>query len=644
MGFFLNPFALGAFAAVPVLIGIYYLRNRFQRRVVSTLFLWEGVVRAREGGRRKDRLLLPWTVILEVLALLCLVVAASKPYFWASTNRIPVIVILDDSFSMTAIESRNGKESSPRDRAFETLEELNKTGRYEFEFFLAGAEPRRLGRDQVPGRQSLEFLQDHWKCQQPAADIVSTVQTVRDIYQEDRRILVLTDHFPAESPLLQDYRVRWMSFGVPVENCAVSFAARQDPFDSDSDQSEKLLVRIERFSPGDKGTRDLEVAIRDADLPEDANLLARAEVKLTGSSAEEVQIVIPESARNRNLKVSIGDDALRQDNQLVLLAPAGNRLDIVLQFNDKEYLKYWTDVLKLVPGISVNEVSLTKADLVISDEELDLQDDQWQVLCPEQKKPIAFAGPFALNSDHPLVVGLPITKAIWAADEYQEPELPKESADQPGSSEDKSKSKNPITSSRRRINSRSVIRAGQTDLVSETVMTRNRRRIRINLRPRYSTLHLSPPSWLVLVVNLVQYRRQFMFGPQEVNSWQDTQSIRFPAAVEAARLTSPDGTDRDVPVIDGIAQVEMKENGVWKIRAIGPELETGEPYAWSWSHFSAAGHESDLADASTESTDNWQELEAGSRTYYRPFSWLFGFIGFFLVLACLYFNHRKAVR
>src|SRR5436305_6809310 len=96
------PLALAGLAAVPVLVAIYLLRNRFRRQPVSSLMLWEDPREAREGGTRIRRLQTPLLFLLELAAIVLLVLAATEPQVRARQGARPLVVVLDASFPMLA--------------------------------------------------------------------------------------------------------------------------------------------------------------------------------------------------------------------------------------------------------------------------------------------------------------------------------------------------------------------------------------------------------------------------------------------------------------------------------------------------------------------------------------------------------------
>src|SRR3954449_9928423 len=136
----LNPLTaavIGATAAA-ALTAVYLLRNRFRRRAVSSLMLWRDAREAREGGTKVRRLHTPLLFFLELAALALLCLAAADPHVRTSQGARPLVVVLDDSFSMTA-----GGDDSPRPRALDALAKgLGSNPPYSIRFVLAGDRPQ----------------------------------------------------------------------------------------------------------------------------------------------------------------------------------------------------------------------------------------------------------------------------------------------------------------------------------------------------------------------------------------------------------------------------------------------------------------------------------------------------------------------
>src|SRR5262245_19298397 len=96
------PWALAALAAVPALAAIYWLRNTWRQVPVSSLMLWLHQTEAQASGLRMRRLETPLLFFLEIAALILLAFAATGPRVDTGQGRWPLVVVLDDSFSMLA--------------------------------------------------------------------------------------------------------------------------------------------------------------------------------------------------------------------------------------------------------------------------------------------------------------------------------------------------------------------------------------------------------------------------------------------------------------------------------------------------------------------------------------------------------------
>ena len=108
---FAAPLGLLALLAIPAIVAIHLLRRRFPVRPIAGLFLWQAAHDVPDGGRRIDKL--PWTtsLLLECLAALALALIISGATLAPSASSEHLVVLLDDSVSMTAIDS-GGREST----------------------------------------------------------------------------------------------------------------------------------------------------------------------------------------------------------------------------------------------------------------------------------------------------------------------------------------------------------------------------------------------------------------------------------------------------------------------------------------------------------------------------------------------------
>ena len=180
---FTLPLGFLSLLAIPGLIAIYWLRTRSRRYPVSSLMLWVNQRQAREGGLRVDRLQTPLLFFLELLTIILLALAVAAPIIRTARGAIPLMVVLDDSFSMLA-----GGNDTPRSRAIEALEkELTPQGfnpftnrRYAVRYVLAGTEPQMLNEVASTAREAVTQLEG-WKCLSPFANLEAAIGLASEI-------------------------------------------------------------------------------------------------------------------------------------------------------------------------------------------------------------------------------------------------------------------------------------------------------------------------------------------------------------------------------------------------------------------------------------------------------------------------------
>lgn len=162
------PPALLGLLAPPVLAAIYLFRRRHRRHVVSTLIFWDQPPGSRDGGRRLNRLQTPLLFFLECLVLLLLILAAADPRVTGHAGGQPVVVVLDDSYSMLARADAPGSadpmDATPRARARQAIREHLAHSGSPARFVLAGLVPRVVGESVTEWSQASVQLDRRWSC------------------------------------------------------------------------------------------------------------------------------------------------------------------------------------------------------------------------------------------------------------------------------------------------------------------------------------------------------------------------------------------------------------------------------------------------------------------------------------------------
>ena len=115
---FATPLGLLALVAIPTIVAIHLFRRRFPVRPIAGLFLWQMARDTPEGGGKITKLPVTTSLILECLAALALALILAGARVRSDTAARHLVVLLDDSVSMTAVD---GRGESARDRAVQRV-------------------------------------------------------------------------------------------------------------------------------------------------------------------------------------------------------------------------------------------------------------------------------------------------------------------------------------------------------------------------------------------------------------------------------------------------------------------------------------------------------------------------------------------
>lgn len=506
-----TPLALLGLLALPALAAIYLLHNRSRPVPVSSLLLWVEARVAPDGGRRVDRFRPPLLFWLELLLLLLLVLAAAGPHLPTATGARPLVVVLDDSFSMRA-----GDPDSPRARAAAALlAEFRRAPRDSVRLILAGDRPQLLGEGTRRGGE-VEPLLAGWTCQSPVARLDAAVALAVELGGNLATVLVLTDRAPDPPP--DPGRLRWWAFGTARPNWAVVNASR-----APGPRGDRLLLEIANLAAEPRTTT----------LRVDAGGVRESEVRLNARETHRAVLELPADAPA--VRASVGGDDLPFDDA-VTLVPAGRRtVRTDVRLGEP---KLRTAVERAVKATGAATPAADRPHLVFLDAAAAAPDDDdaWVVRVLAEPDAEAFTGPFVLDRAHPLTDGLSPTGVIWGGGKSPLPGAP-------------------------------VVMAGNVPLVTDAETASGRHELRLRLRPDLSTLTESP-AWPTLVWNLIHWRAAHLPGLDRANvrvgedvTWTLTTP---PGAVE---VTRPGGEVVSVPVRGRRATVRADRAGVYALRA-----------------------------------------------------------------------------
>jgi hypothetical protein len=559
---FTTPLALWGLLALPILVGIYWLRVRHRRYPVSSLMLWLDPQEAPQGGTRIERLITPLLFFLELLALTLLVLAAANPYLALRERVRPLIVVLDDSYSMQA-----GGERSPRHQAVQALEEeLKRRPRPSVRFLLAGDGTQALGETAYTTAEALDRLRD-WRGWAASSRLEEALSFAGELGGELPLLLVLTDR---ESPTeLHKGRVQWWAFGQPRANIAIVNSAR-----TPHENGERCLLEIANFSDNDEETR----LVLETGAPPDE--WRRSSLRLRPRETRRVIFTLPE--KTPRLSARIDDDELAIDNRVSLLPMAVRPVRTMVRIKD-ETLRQSID--KALRAARHAERTEKQPEIVFTDgaDTPEESGDAWIVRLLAERDAVAYAGPFVLDRNHPLTEGLSLQGVVWGAGKARE---------LPGAP---------------------VILAGNVPLLTDTETRSHGHEVRLRLRPDRSTLP-DAPGWPILMWNLLQWRDSDKPGLHRANFRLGEQvALTFATPRPEVAVISPDGTRQPMPVQERRLVVRPDAVGVWSIEA--------DEESASFAVNALSANESDLTGCVSGRWGDWLD-ETSLRLEYQSIAWI----------------------
>jgi hypothetical protein len=580
--------------AVPLLAAIYWFRSRSRRVVVSSLMLWTDPRRPRQGGQLLRHMQAPLSFFLELLAIALVVVAAAGPAMVRKDVARPLLVVLDDSYSMLAQDpGRPGALGAPRGRAEAALVEELGGDNYLARFLLAGAEPRLLGeplRTVAEARQVLAA----WTCQSPGADLQRGIALAAEVGGPNARILVLSDQAPPVK--LEGGQVQWWAFGAKLPNMAITAALR-----SASGENQRALVEVTNLSdaPG-RTTLTLE----------GGNLASpkSTAVELAAGAARQFFLDLP--AGSPLLTATLGDDVLEIDNKVVLLPESTSPVRVSVDLGDAG-LRRAVDRVLTATGMAL-QVS-ERPDLIVCDgggtrdegrgARGEVQEggdpsspapppDAWRLEILGGKDAAAYAGPFVVDRTHPLAQGLSLDGAIWSA------------------------------SPQAVLSGPAIVTAGNVTLLTDREDGTGRHRLQMSFAPELSNLQ-DIPDWPILFANLLRWRRGAAVGAQSPNV-RLGQNVAVTLAEDAKRVevVPPAGPAWTLDVHNRRVEVPAERVGLYTVKAPGAAYQ-----------FSCNAVSRDESDLSRAETGRWGDRSGSPVHMDRQISirWVF----LLLALGCL---------
>jgi Ca-activated chloride channel homolog len=505
MSWFTNPIGLFAFAAIPAVIALHLFRRRHQELPVSSLFLWLSPDARESSGRRRQPLRRTPSFWLELAAALIAALFLSGFNPLANADAVHLIVVLDDSASMSAGSSDGS--SSVHQRLTERLEqEFDKLGRRtRVSLIRSGVRPTLLCGPGALIPEAREALRS-WHPTAPGHDPRPAMSLARELAL-GHEIWYLTDRDPGQGESLGD-EVRVIGFGAASTNAALIDVRRQSvaqTAEENGEAGDDLVSCNVRLYGAVNMPNQLEVVIG-------GEVMVTRQFELEPGKDLSFQFPLPPGTPAVQLRLQ--PDAILVDNSATLYPNPDRTVAIGFQLDDglAEHLRL-ADFADALPAVRFTP-DLSQAHLVFAHDAA--PQPAWSLVLPHEpgsggatdsnatsngsssnnggtgettnsngSGAEAFLQGFLPEKRHPLLRGMTFEGMLWSrARNFTPLGLP-------------------------------LLSVGSHALIGESVLGRASV-FMVNLLPLRSTLAQSP-DWPILVSNLVELRRASLEGPRDVN-------------------------------------------------------------------------------------------------------------------------------
>lgn len=533
--FLANPWGLLGLLSLPAIVVLHLFHRRFPPRTVGGLHLWGVEQHVPREGRRRDRLPVTPSLILEMLAALVLTLLLAQPRLRDRTAVPHLIAVLDSSASMSAV----GPEGrSARDRALEQLQARVAAHGPDCRVTLIGTgrRPVLLAGPSIEWSAARHQI-DVWRPELPDHSPLDALDQAVVLAREGGSVLFLTDQLPETDRNTATGRawgipamVDVVAVGLPQGNLAITSAHWSREAGAPTGQ---ISLRVASFSPQ---AQAVTIRCRAGD-----QLITSSSLTLQPNTETALRFDIPAGTGEVTVSLEGEADALASDSSVTLLEPQQRPVRISVGFAGgdrrqravQRVLDQLPDVemsesaahLSIMPDGTGDSPETGQWRLIIGPVSVDPPAARRQLSSPpeslsdaprEQRteaevSPITVSGPYVIDKSSSLLEGVLLDGVVWGGI--------------------------------RRLRGRwsPLISCGSQLLLARRTGPHSGTWL-MNIDLSQSNLTESP-DWPILISNLVMMRRQALPGLHRWN-FRVNEDVRFRLATPATGTTgsplSPD--------------------------------------------------------------------------------------------------------
>lgn len=119
---FTNPWGFLALLGIPVIVVLYILKQKFKTHEVGSMALWNKILEQNDGNRWRQRLRRNLLMFLQILSVLLIALALSRPFISSVGEKENIIIVIDASLSMSAKDENGSRFEKAKKQAVDLIE------------------------------------------------------------------------------------------------------------------------------------------------------------------------------------------------------------------------------------------------------------------------------------------------------------------------------------------------------------------------------------------------------------------------------------------------------------------------------------------------------------------------------------------
>ncbi|NLK97160.1 MAG: VWA domain-containing protein [Epulopiscium sp.] len=339
---FYNPWGFLGLIAIPIIILMYLLKQKYEEVKVPSLFLWEQALSHSEAYKPWQKLRKNLLLFIQLLAAALLVMALAKPYLYGKGEMAgSYILILDSSMSMQAEDEKPNRFENAKNKMEHFINTLEPDA--EISLIVMEKEPYILVNKSTEKNTVIKKLKEV-EVSNTEGNSEDTASLVQAIYEQTKGKIYL---FSDEAMSVPNLDMEFVQVGQSSDNCGIVLLSH-----SKEEEQIAVLVRVKNFG---KAPRKISVS-----LYGDEELIDVKDVELFAGKEENVFFAgIPKGIEILKAEID-SDDILKTDNTMYDVVHEDVKQKVLLVTEQNIFLE---QILSILPQVELYKGNLENEEL-----------------------------------------------------------------------------------------------------------------------------------------------------------------------------------------------------------------------------------------------------------------------------------------